>query len=112
MSNKETMEEIRERLRREKEAARQNSGNKTEVVSRLAHEDHGPDFAKIAEDLKRRHEEEKHSLNEGYVKMTIYVEENIAAAFNALCIKRGDQKKYLNEALADYVAKKHRELNS
>lgn len=111
MSNKETMEEIRERLRREKEAARAGV-TKPEVVSRLAHESSGPDFAKIAEDLKRRHEEEKHSLNEGHVKMTIYVEENIAAAFNALCIKRGDQKKYLNEALADYVAKKYRELQN
>lgn len=102
------MEEIRKRMKREKEASR--AQQTTEVVSHLAHEETGPDFSKIAEDLQRRHEEEKHSLNEGHVKMTIYVNEDIAKAFNALCIKRGDQKKYTNEALADFVAKKYREL--
>lgn len=104
--SKETMEEMRERIRREKEAAK--AKHQQEIVTHLTHEE--PDYAKIAEDLQRRHEEEAHSLNDRHVKETIYIQEDIAKAFNALCLKRGDKKKFINQALADFVTKKHREL--
>lgn len=87
---KKSQEEVRKQLAEEKETAL--------------------DFASIAEELQKRHEEEKHSLNDKHVKMTIYVDEDLAKAFNALCIKRGDQKKHLNAALADYIQKRYREL--
>ena len=87
--------------------------NKKEVIQKIIHqEEETPDFSKIAEELAQRHEEEKHSLNDGYQKMTIYVEENIAKAFNALCVKRGDQKQFINEALAEYVSKKYKEISA
>ena len=73
-------------------------------------EQEAPDFAKIAEELQQRHEQEKRSLNDRYIKDTIYIEENIYKAFNALCTERGMKKQLVNEALADFVQKKYREL--
>ena len=97
-------------LQQEKETIKGNSGK---VISGIINqEQETPDFAKIAEELQQRHAEEARSLNDGYVKMTIYVEENIAKAFNSLCVKRGDQKEYLNEALAQYVQKRYKELQT
>lgn len=69
-----------------------------------------PDFETIAEELQRRHEEEKRSLNKGYTKDTIYIENNLYKAFNALCTERGMKKQYVNQALADFVQKKYREI--
>ena len=44
------------------------------------------------------------------VKFTIYVDEDVASAFQALCIQRGDQRKYATQAFADFVEKKAKEL--
>ena len=41
-----------------------------------------------------------------------YIDENIAKAFNSLCVKRGDQKEYINAALADYIQKRYKELQA
>lgn len=76
----------------------------------ISQEQDTPDFAKIAEELQQRHEQEKRSLNDTYIKDTIYIEENIYKAFNALCTERGMKKQLVNEALADFVQKKYREL--
>ena len=108
---------INDRLKRIAESKSRNEDKQHHAQAEMRNQmterkDDTPDFSKIAEDLQRIHEEEKHSLNDGHVKMTIYVEENIAKAFYALCMKRGDQKKYLNQALADFVAKKYKELKS
>ena len=85
--------------------------HKREVIHQIVHqEEDRTDFEKIAEELQQRHEEEKHSLNDKHVKMTIYVEENIAKAFYSLCVKRGDQKEYINQALAEFVKKRYKEL--
>ena len=95
-------------LQQEKETIKGNSGK---VISGIINqEQETPDFAKIAEELQQRHEEEARSLNHGYVKDTIYIEENIYKAFNALCTERGMKKQLVNEALADFVQKKYREL--
>ena len=82
-----------------------------ELLKLLADQkDDTPDFETIAAELQRRHEEEKRSLNTGYVKDTIYIEENLYKAFNALCTERGMKKQYVNQALAEFVQKKYREI--
>lgn len=109
---KETTAERIARMKREKEAAKEAEKGKTDIVSQLTHESDGePDFAALAEKLKKRHEEEKTSVMAGTVKYTIYVDEPIATAFNSLCLKRGDQRRYINQALKDFVLKKSRELD-
>lgn len=108
---KETAMERLERLKREKEAAK-NSETTTELVNQLTHESNGePDFTEIAKRLQERKAQESKGENEGYVKMTIYIRKDIADSFNGLITKRGQQKEYANQALADFVAKKIRELN-
>ena len=95
-------------LQQDKDTIKGNSGK---VISGIiSQEQETPDFAKIAEELQQRHEQEKRSLNDSYVKDTIYIEENIYKAFNALCTERGMKKQLVNEALADYVKKRYREL--
>lgn len=111
------MDRINERLKKIAETKKANEEKQNhaqdEMLSHMTEQkDDTPDFAKIAEDLQKRHEEEAESLNSGHVKYTIYVEENIANAFQALCLRRGDQKKYINEALADFVTKKHKEIQA
>ena len=84
---------------------------KKEVIQQIIHqEEERPDFEKIAEELQQRHEGEKRSLNTGYIKDTIYIQEDVYKAFNALCTERGLKKQYVNEALADFVQKKYREI--
>lgn len=95
-------------LQKDKEAIK---GSPGKVINGIINqEQESPDFAKIAEELQQRHEQEKRSLNENYIKDTIYIEENIYKAFNALCTERGMKKQLVNEALADFVQKKYREL--
>lgn len=97
-----------ESLQKDKEAL---AGKPGKVINGIINqEQETPDFAKIAEELQQRHAEEARSLNTGYVKDTIYIEENIYKAFNALCTERGMKKQLVNEALADFVQKKYREL--
>lgn len=85
--------------------------HKKEVIQQIIHqEEDKPDFEKIAEELARRHEEEKRSLNDEHIKDTIYIQKDIYKAFNALCTERGLKKQYVNEAIADFVQKKYKEL--
>lgn len=110
MSNQESAAERLARMKAQQEAAKKGQGNK-EIVEQLAHESTGePDFAELAAKLQARNEKEKSSLLDGAVKYTIYVDEDIAAAFNALCLKRGDQRRFINQALAEFVKKKSKEL--
>lgn len=113
MSNKETAKERIARLQREQAeaAAKEGPVAKSDMVAQLTHEDPGePDFSKIAKKLEERKAQEAKGENEGYVKMTIYIREDIAASFNALITKRGQQKEFANQAFKDFVAKKIREL--
>lgn len=108
MSKNNDMKNRLENLKKEKDAIK---GNPGKVINGILHqEQETPDFAKIAEELQQRHAEEKRSLNDSYIKDTIYIEENIYKAFNALCTERGMKKQLVNEALADFVQKKYREL--
>lgn len=80
-------------------------------VGQLDHENDGePDFAELAVKLEERKQKEARGENDGHVKMTIYVEENLAKSFNALITKRGQQKQFINEAIRDFVQKKAKEL--
>ena len=112
MDKKETAAERLERMKREKEAAKQQTKDNTDLVGQLTHESNGePDFEELAEKLKKRQDEEKEgSVLSGAVKYTIYIDSAVAEAFQALCLKRGDQRRYANEAFRDFVQKKAREL--
>lgn len=108
---KETALERIQRLKREKEAAKEAEAGNPDLVSQLTHESDGePDFAELADKLKARQDEKKVYPRKGYVKYTIYIEEPIAEAFDALCLERGDQRRFASEAIADFVQKKAREL--
>lgn len=103
------------KMKRDKEAAERvkekTAAQTAELVGQLTHESTGePDFAELAEKLEARKEKEARGENEGHVKMTIYVEENLAKSFNALITKRGQQKQYINQALREFVQKKAKEL--
>lgn len=108
---KETAQERMERLKREREEAVK-TGSRNDLVGQLTHESTGePDFAEIAAKLKMRQAKESRGENDGYVKMTIYIREDIADGFNALITKRGQQKEFANQAFADFIQKKAREMN-
>ena len=100
-----------ERMKQEQEAARENSG-KEQIASQLTHESSGePDFAELARRLEERKATEVKTENIDHVKMTIYVQSDVANAFNALITKRGQQKEFVNQALRDFIKKKVKELN-
>lgn len=83
-----------------------------DLVEQLAHEESGkPDFAAIAGKLKERQEaEKKPTFQEGTTKFTIYVDNDIAEAFKAMCVNRGDQRRYATEAFEDFIIKKTNEM--
>ena len=113
MTKHESAAERIARMKKEKEAAQQANQDRqgTDLVNQLTHETDGaPDFTEIAKKLEERKAMEAKGENEGYVKMTIYIREDIAKGFNALITKRGQQKEYANQALADFIQKKSREL--
>jgi hypothetical protein len=109
---KETVAEKLARLQRESgEAGPVDPIQNTDLVEQITHEADGePDFSEIAGKLEERKAQEAKGENEGYVKMTIYIREDIAASFNALITKRGQQKEFANHAFKDFVVKKIREL--
>lgn len=101
------------RMKKEKEAAQQANQEKqgADLVGQLTHEaDGAPDFSEIAKKLEERKAQEAKGENEDHVKLTIYIRRDIADSFNALITKRGQQKEFANQAFADFVAKKAREL--
>lgn len=112
MSKHESAEERIARMKREREeAAKKAAEEKSDLVGQLTHETNGePDFAQLAEKLKSRKEEETPAATET-VKFTIYIDKPVAEAFQALCVKRGDQRRFATEAFAEFVKRKVRELN-
>ena len=106
---KETAQERMARLKREREAAKKDGDS--QIIGQLTDENAGePDFSEIAKKLKERKKKETKGENDGHVKMTMYIRQDIYDAFNALITKRGQQKEFTNQALSDFVAKKIREL--
>lgn len=87
------------------------NGDRSELVDKLVtHEVETIDMAAIAEALQQQRTEEPVGANDGYTKDTLYIENDLFRAFNALCVKRGDKKRFANEAIRDFVLKKFREL--
>ena len=64
------------------------------------------DFAAIAAELEQQ-EEELPGLNDNHIKTTLYIEEPIFRAFQALTRGRGEKKAAANEALADWIEKEY-----
>lgn len=114
MSNhKETVAQKLARMQRETgSAGSAEQSTNADLVEQLTHEDAGePDFAELANKLKERKDAEKEpSFLESTVKFTIYVDADVAEAFKALCIERGDQRRYATQAFSDFVLKKTKEL--
>ena len=112
MSRKETVAEKLERMKRESaETASADPIANADLVAQLTHEDDGePDFAELAKKLEERKAQEAKGENEDHVKLTIYIRRDIADGFNALITKRGQQKAFANEAFADFILKKSKEL--
>lgn len=99
------------RMKREKEAAAEATGGTSEIVSQLTHETDGePDFTELAKKLRDHLDGSPESVQPNVVKYTLYIDEPVADAFRALCVKRGDQRVYGTEALSDFVKKKAREM--
>lgn len=111
--NRESVKDKLARLQRETgESASADPVANADLVAQLTHEDAGePNFANIAEKLKERQDAEKEpSFLDGTTKFTIYVDNDVAEAFKALCVKRGDQRRFATQAFADFVNKKVKEL--
>ena len=101
------------RLKEEQDAANQATAKDNDLLGQLTHESTGEsNLAEIAKKLKQRQDEEKTSVMANTIKYTIYVDEDVAEAFNALCLKRGDQRKFVNQALREFVEKKAKELGN
>lgn len=106
MSNNKELDEKLERLKASKK-----DETKNDMVDEFTGtKDMADQMKQIAAQLKKQKEEKQSSLNDDYVKDTIYIERNIYEAFNALCIKQGDKKKFANEAFADYVMKRYNQM--
>ena len=105
--NKETVQERLERMKKQKEA----SGG-TELVSQLTHETTGePDFKELAQRLSARNQKERVLKRDTTEKITFYIDQDVIAAFYALCTEHGDKTRYINQALRDFIKKKARELD-
>ena len=108
MERKETAAERIARMKQEREAA---SDGTTEIVGQLTHETDGePDFTELAKKLRDHLDGSPASVQPNVIKYTLYIDEPVAEAFKALCVKRGDQRVYGTEALSDFVKKKAREM--
>lgn len=105
----ETLEERIKRLQEEKEAAK--AANESKLVEEFTGSE-PVSFEEIAKELEKRKDAEVKSKLTGFRKDTIYIREDIYAAFNALCIKQGQKKAYVNEALSDFIMKKYREMEA
>ena len=104
---------INQRLEKIASGQKKNRESQAEMLAQMTEQKTDqPDFEAIAEELKERHIKEARSENFEHIKDTIYVQKDIYEAFNALCTKRGDKKKYTNQALAEFVAKKYKELQN
>lgn len=107
---------IKQRLAELEKQKQTSSKNRPDVVASIVDGDTADSKLKeIAEELKKRKEEydpkaKDGRFSENYVKDTIYIEKELYEAFNALCLEYGDKKRYANQALRDFVIKKHEEI--
>lgn len=108
---------INEKLKKIAESKTKNEGKQLQAQSEMRSQmteqkDDTPDLAAIAEEFKKRHEEKATGANDGYTKDTIYIEDALYEAMQALCLTRGDKKHHVNNAYRDYILKMHKQLRS
>lgn len=100
-----------ERIARMRKQRTETTSQGAALVEQLTHDTASEqDFAALAEALEERKKKTFKRENDGYVKMTIYVQKDLAKSFYALIMRRGDQKRFVNQALSDFVKKKAREM--
>lgn len=100
-----------ERIARMRKQRNEATNQGAALVEQLTHEAASEqDFAALAAALEERKKNTFKGENEGCVKMTIYVQKDLAKSFYALMMRRGDQKRFVNQALSDFVKKKAREM--
>lgn len=103
---------IKSRLKEIQESKEKAGVKKPDVVqSIVTGKEEKPDFMKMAEKLNAEKEDKK-SENDGYVKDTIYIREDLYNAVQALCVKQGDKKRIVNKMYEDYLTKIYRERMS
>lgn len=105
----ESLEEKLARMQEEKAAIKAKSDNKL-VGEFTGNAEETKDFSEIAKEFKARKEQEAQSVNFEYRKDTIYIRSDIYSAFNALCVRQGQKKQFVNEALSDFIMKKYKEM--
>ena len=82
----------------------------TDIINESVSSAASVDYNVLAAKIEAHKAKEAKSKNDGYVKMTIYVREDIANCFNKLCTERGQQREFTNEAFRDFIDKKAKEL--
>ena len=107
MSNRDLIAERLKAMNEGKNALKQDKPN---VVQNIATgEDEKPDFEKMAETLEAQ-KKERVSVNEDYVKDTIYIRSDLYAAMQALTKdKQGMKKKRVNDAYEQYLTRVYKE---
>ena len=80
------------------------------IVDDLAHDDTGVgSLNELTKKIKQKRAPVE-SINQDYVKMTIFVRSDIAEGVYALCTRRGQIKQFVNEALANHIREKAHEM--
>lgn len=98
---------ISERLKAMNESKDELKQEKPSVIQTIATgETEKPDFEKMAEALEAQ-KGEKVSENQGYVKDTIYIREDLYKAMQALCVKQGDKKMLVNKAYEEFLTREY-----
>ena len=72
-------------------------------------EDEKPDFTKMAEVLNSKKDGVK-SENDGFVKDTLYIRQDLYDAMQSLCVRQGDKKKMVNRAYEEFLTKMYKEV--
>lgn len=108
MADKDLLAQRLKEMNKNKEALKQ---DKPSVVHTIATgEEEKPDFAKMAEALEAQ-KEEKVSKLDNAVKDTIYIQEDLYRAMQAICVKQGDKRKHVNAAYEMYLTKIYKEMH-
>lgn len=94
-----------QKIQKEKEEA--DKSRPDVVQSIVTGEEEKPDFMKLAEVLEEEKKETK-SANEGYIKDTIYIREDLYKAMQALCVQQGDKKMYVNAAYEEFLTREYK----
>lgn len=100
---------LNQRLKAIQNDKKETDKNKPGVMQTIATgEEEKPDFMKMAEELEAQKKERK-SVNDTYIKDTIYIREDLFNALNALCVRQGDKKRLVNQMYEEFLTKIYKE---